>query len=85
MKKVLPILIIVVCVLNFLYTFGYQGPPMSQFEFLACSSDDSEPSNNFNSQEKLISSMNVSLVDFSEGETPNEFFRSYRQVSHNIS
>ena len=35
MKKALLILIIVVCVLNFLYTFGYQGPPMSQFEFLA--------------------------------------------------
>ena len=35
MKKALLILIIVVCVLNFLYTFGYQGPPMSQFEFLS--------------------------------------------------
>jgi len=35
MKKVILILIISICVLNFLYTFGYQGPPMSQFEFLA--------------------------------------------------
>tara|TARA_Y100000022_G_scaffold92958_1_gene80295 strand:+ start:1079 stop:1249 length:171 start_codon:yes stop_codon:yes gene_type:complete len=34
MKKLLLILIIAICILNFLYTFGYQGPPMSQFEFL---------------------------------------------------
>ena len=48
--------------------------------FFACSSsDDSEnSSNNFNPSEKLISSMNVSSVDCSEGEMPNEFFRGYR-------
>ena len=48
--------------------------------FLACSnSDESEnSSNNFNHQEKLISSMNVSSVDCSEGEMPNEFLRGYR-------
>ena len=48
--------------------------------FFACSSsDDSEnSSNNFNSPEKLISSMNVSSVDCSEAEMPNEFFRGYR-------
>ena len=28
------ILIIIIAVLNLLYTFGYQGEPMSQFEFL---------------------------------------------------
>ena len=58
---------------------------LSALFIFTCSSDDSEPSNKFNSQEKLISSMNVSLVDCSEGEIPNEFFRGYRQVSHNIS
>lgn len=35
MKKAILILIITICILNFFYTFGYQGPPMSQFEFLA--------------------------------------------------
>ena len=47
---------------------------------VACSSSDysENSSNNFNSPEKLISSMNVSSVDCSEGEMPNEFFRGYR-------
>ncbi len=34
MKKILPILLIIIALLNFLYTFGYQGEPMSQVEFL---------------------------------------------------
>ena len=34
MKKTLPILLIIIATLNFLYTFGYQGEPMSQIEFL---------------------------------------------------
>ena len=35
MKKFLLILVIVIALLNFLYTFGYQGEPMSQLEFLS--------------------------------------------------
>ena len=35
MKKLLLILVIVIALLNFLYTFGYQGEPMSQLEFLS--------------------------------------------------
>ena len=34
MKKLIMILIIIVATLNLLYTFGYQGEPMSQLEFL---------------------------------------------------
>ncbi len=34
MKKLFLILVIIIASLNFLYTFGYQGGPMSQFEFL---------------------------------------------------
>ena len=34
MKKVILILVIIVATLNLLYTSGYQGEPMSQFEFL---------------------------------------------------
>ena len=34
MKKLILILVIIVATLNLLYTFGYQGEPMSQFEFL---------------------------------------------------
>ena len=34
MKKLMLILIIIIAVLNLLYTFGYQGEPMSQLEFL---------------------------------------------------
>ena len=34
MKKLFLILVIIIASLNFLYTFGYQGEPMSQFEFL---------------------------------------------------
>ena len=34
MKKIFLILIIIVSIINFLYTFGYQGEPMSQLEFL---------------------------------------------------
>ena len=34
MKKLIIILVIIVATLNLLYTFGYQGEPMSQFEFL---------------------------------------------------
>jgi len=34
MKKLILILVIIVAALNLLYTFGYQGEPMSQFEFL---------------------------------------------------
>ena len=35
MKKLLLILVIIIASLNFLYTFGYQGKPMSQLEFLS--------------------------------------------------
>ena len=35
MKKFLLILVIVIALLNFLYTFGYQGEPMTQLEFLS--------------------------------------------------
>jgi len=35
LKIILPILFIVIAILNFLYTFGYQGEPMSQIEFLS--------------------------------------------------
>ena len=35
MKKLILILVIILASLNLLYTFGYQGEPMSQFEFLA--------------------------------------------------
>jgi hypothetical protein len=34
MKKIFLIIIIIVSIINFLYTFGYQGEPMSQLEFL---------------------------------------------------
>jgi len=35
MKKLILILVLIIAVLNFLYTFGYQGEPMSQLEFLS--------------------------------------------------
>jgi hypothetical protein len=35
MKKLLFILVLIVAIINFLYTFGYQGEPMSQVEFLS--------------------------------------------------
>ena len=35
MKKLILILVIIITSLNFLYTFGYQGEPMSQLEFLS--------------------------------------------------
>jgi len=35
MRKLLFILVIVASTINFLYTFGYQGEPMSQLEFLS--------------------------------------------------
>ncbi|PDH45289.1 MAG: hypothetical protein CNE34_02405 [Rhodothermaeota bacterium MED-G18] len=35
MKKLIFILILIIAILNFLYTFGYQGEPMSQLEFLS--------------------------------------------------
>ena len=37
MKKshIIAILLIIIAVLNFLYTFGYQGEPMTQVEFLS--------------------------------------------------
>jgi hypothetical protein len=35
MKKLILILAIIIATLNFLYTFGYQGEPMSQLEFLS--------------------------------------------------
>jgi len=35
MKKLILILVIIIASLNFLYTFGYQGEPMSQLEFLS--------------------------------------------------
>ena len=34
MKKLILIFVIIVATLNLLYTFSYQGEPMSQFEFL---------------------------------------------------
>ena len=34
-KKLLLIIVIIIASLNFLYTFGYQGEPMSQLEFLS--------------------------------------------------
>ena len=33
MKKLL-FIVLIIAILNFLYTFGYQGEPMSQLEFL---------------------------------------------------
>ena len=35
MKKLILILVIIIASLNFIYTFGYQGEPMSQLEFLS--------------------------------------------------
>ena len=35
MKKIILIFVIIIASLNFLYTFGYQGEPMSQLEFLS--------------------------------------------------
>jgi LEA14-like dessication related protein len=35
MKKLILIFVIIIASLNFLYTFGYQGEPMSQLEFLS--------------------------------------------------
>ena len=35
MKKLILILVIILASLNFIYTFGYQGEPMSQLEFLS--------------------------------------------------
>ena len=35
LKITLPILLIVIATLNLLYTFGFQGEPMSQIEFLS--------------------------------------------------
>ena len=35
MRKLLFILVIVASTINFLYTFGYQGEPMSKVEFLS--------------------------------------------------
>jgi len=35
MKKLILILVIIIASLNFLYTLGYQGEPMSQLEFLS--------------------------------------------------
>jgi hypothetical protein len=35
MKKLMLIFVIIIASLNFLYTFGYQGEPMSQLEFLS--------------------------------------------------
>jgi len=34
MKKLILVLVLIIAILNFLYTFGYQGEPMSQLEFL---------------------------------------------------
>jgi hypothetical protein len=34
MKKFLLVVVLIIAILNFLYTFGYQGEPMSQLEFL---------------------------------------------------
>ncbi len=35
LKITLPIVLIVIATLNLLYTFGFQGEPMSQIEFLS--------------------------------------------------
>jgi len=35
MRKLLIILVLIVSIVNFLYTFGYQGEPMSKVEFLS--------------------------------------------------
>ena len=35
MNKLILVSLIVIAILNFLYTFGYQGEPMSQIEFLS--------------------------------------------------
>jgi hypothetical protein len=35
MKKFILILVIILASLNFIYTFGFQGEPMSQLEFLS--------------------------------------------------
>ena len=35
MKKLILIFVIIIASLNLLYTFGYQGEPMSQLEFLS--------------------------------------------------
>jgi len=35
MKKLILIFAIIIASLNLLYTFGYQGEPMSQLEFLS--------------------------------------------------
>jgi len=34
MKKLILVIVLIIAILNFLYTFGYQGEPMSQLEFL---------------------------------------------------
>ena len=34
MKKLILIVVLVIAILNLLYTFGYQGEPMSQLEFI---------------------------------------------------
>ena len=34
MKKLFFIVVLITSIANFLYTFGYQGEPMIQFEFL---------------------------------------------------
>jgi hypothetical protein len=34
MKKLLFLLVLIISIANFFYTFGYQGEPMIQFEFL---------------------------------------------------
>ncbi len=34
-KKLLLIIVIIIASLNFVYTFGYRGEPMSQLEFLS--------------------------------------------------
>ena len=35
MKKLILVVVLIIAILNYLYTFGYQGEPMSQLEFLA--------------------------------------------------
>ena len=34
MKKLILVVVLIIAILNYLYTFGYQGEPMSQLEFL---------------------------------------------------
>jgi len=34
MKKLFFIVVLIMSIANFMYTFGYQGEPMIQFEFL---------------------------------------------------